>query len=81
MGGGAQKETLLIVLPLPEDTSITDKIREKFPYIDVKYHQLTRRNLSFEPDQGLPKGGSVNDSLSPICFFTVLYMFPSCFIQ
>jgi hypothetical protein len=56
MGGGMPKENLLIVLPLPEDRSITDNIREKFPYIDVKYHQLTRFNFSFEADKGLPKG-------------------------
>jgi hypothetical protein len=59
MGGGPPKENLLIILPSPEDRSITDKIREKFPYIEVNYHQLGRANLSFEADSGLPKGCSV----------------------
>jgi hypothetical protein len=55
-----QKENLLIVLPFPEDRSITDKIRERFPYIDVNYHQLQSSRLSFKQDQGLPKGWSEN---------------------
>lgn len=56
MGGGRPKENLLIILPFPEDKIITDKIRKKFPYIDIKYHRLTQTNLSFAADQGLPKG-------------------------
>jgi hypothetical protein len=56
MGGGMPKENLLIVLPFPEDTSITDKIRHDFPYIHVKYHQLKRPNFSFDADEGFPKG-------------------------
>jgi hypothetical protein len=58
MGGGKPKEVLLIVLPFAEDRSVTDKIREKFPHIEVKYHQLTRLNWSLEADQGLPEGCS-----------------------
>lgn len=50
------KENLLIVLPFPEDRSITDNIREKFPSINVNYHQLTRFSFSFEADEGLPNG-------------------------
>lgn len=50
------QENLLIILPFAEDRPITDKIREKFPEIDVKYHQLTRLNWSLEADQDLPKG-------------------------
>jgi hypothetical protein len=50
------KENLLIILPGPEDKSITDPIREKFPYIAVQYYQLMRPNKSFDVDSGLPKG-------------------------
>jgi hypothetical protein len=58
MGGGKLKEVLLIVLPFAEDRSVTDKIRERFPHIEVKYYQLTRLNWSLEADQGLPEGCS-----------------------
>jgi hypothetical protein len=66
MGGGEPKEVLLIVLPFAEDRSVTDKIREKFPRIEVKYHQLTSLNWSLEADQGLPEGCSVC-SFKSIC--------------
>jgi hypothetical protein len=64
MGGGKLKEVLLIVLPFAEDRSVTDKIRERFPHIEVKYHQLTRLNWSLEADQGLPEGCSFHSLLS-----------------
>ncbi|ERF68981.1 hypothetical protein EPUS_06668 [Endocarpon pusillum Z07020] len=56
MGGGMPRENLLIILPFPEDKAITENIRKRFPYVDVKYHQLTQTNWSFEAEQGLPKG-------------------------
>ena len=54
------KENLLIILNLPEDRSITDKIRERFPYINVSYHQLQRPNVYLATDQGLPEGCYLN---------------------
>ncbi len=68
------KEHLLIILPFPEDTSITNKIREKFPHIDVQYHQLKQTNLSFEADQGLSKGCSLTYQVHQKILHT-----PSCF--
>lgn len=74
MGGGEPNEILLIILPFPEDRSITDKIREKFPNIDVRYHQLSQQKLSFKPEEGLPKGCSFNVPVFPdrCLFFPLL---------
>ena len=40
MGGGPDKEHLLIVLWDPEPKHITDSIRSRWPHIEITYFQL-----------------------------------------
>ncbi|KAF2459701.1 hypothetical protein BDY21DRAFT_281395 [Lineolata rhizophorae] len=43
MGGGpeAKKDKVLFVLPFPEPTDVTDRLKRKFPNIDFEYINLT----------------------------------------
>jgi len=40
MGGGPDKEHLLIALWDPEPVAFTGEIKRRFPYIDITYFQL-----------------------------------------
>ena len=54
MGGGPPKDHLLLALPFPEPKEITDRLRSKFPQIEITYAQVP-----FSPD---PK--DLEDALS-----------------
>jgi hypothetical protein len=58
MGGGPDREHMLIVLWNPEPKDLIAKIKERFPYIDVTYFQLksTRANNVPKAEKGVPKG-------------------------
>jgi hypothetical protein len=58
MGGGPDREHMLIVLRSPEPKDLIAKIKEKFPYIDVTYFQTksTRANNVPAEEKGVPKG-------------------------
>ncbi len=55
MGGGPDKEHMVIVLWEPEPKETIAQIKEKFPYIEVTYFQIKsyRANTVTE---GVPKG-------------------------
>ena len=60
MGGGPDKEHLLIVLWEPEPKHITAEIKRRFPYFDITYIQL---DLSSNPWGGaMTKGVSTGKS-------------------
>lgn len=40
MGGGPDKEHLLIALWDPEPVAFTSEVKRRFPYIDITYVQL-----------------------------------------
>ena len=57
MGGGPDKEHLLIVLWDPEPKQITAEIKRRFPYIDITYLQLALKGRAFENNgQDVPEG-------------------------
>ena len=59
MGGGPDREQMLIVLWAEEMTEIIDKMRERFPYIEIKYWQIKSvRANSVKPDAhgSVPEG-------------------------
>jgi len=58
MGGGPDREHMLIVLRSPEPKDLIAKIKERFPYIDVTYFQIkgTRANNVRAEEKDVPKG-------------------------
>ena len=58
MGGGPDREHMLIVLESPEPKGLIAKIKERFPYIDVTYFQIkgTRANNVRAEEKDVPKG-------------------------
>ena len=40
MGGGPAKEHILCLLPYPEPKEIVQSLRQKFPNIDITYHEV-----------------------------------------
>ena len=58
MGGGPDREHMLIVLWNPEPKELIAKIKQRFPYIDVTYFQIksTRANKVPDAEQGVPIG-------------------------
>ena len=58
MGGGPDREHLLIVLWDPEPTGLIAQIKDKFPYIDVDYVQIKSLQANYVPpgEKGVPKG-------------------------
>lgn len=69
MGGGPPKEYLLIALPYPESKEITDRLRSKFPQIEVVWAQV--------PMSADPK--AIEDALSPDVYkeATIIYTLAS----
>ncbi|OQU93754.1 D-isomer specific 2-hydroxyacid dehydrogenase, NAD binding domain-containing protein [Cladophialophora immunda] len=56
MGGGPDKEHLLIVLWDPEPKDLTAEIKRRFPYFDVTYYQLNAMGREGrEKSQTIPK--------------------------
>ena len=55
MGGGPDKEHMLIVLWEPEPKETIAKIKEKFPYIEVTYFQIKSYRAN-AVKEGVPKG-------------------------
>jgi hypothetical protein len=58
MGGGPDKENLLIILWEPEPTHITAEIKRRFPYFDITYFQLDNSSSPWGGDstKGVPTG-------------------------
>ena len=58
MGGGPDREHMLIVLRSPEPKGLIAKMKGRFPYIDVTYHQIksTRANNVSAEEKGDLKG-------------------------
>jgi hypothetical protein len=56
MGGGPDKEHLLITLWDPEPKHITAEIKRRFPYFDITYVQLSRADSGW--GSGSTKGVS-----------------------
>jgi hypothetical protein len=57
MGGGPDREHMLIVLRSPESKGLTAKIKERFPYIDVTYFQIKSTRANNVPEEkDVPKG-------------------------
>ena len=58
MGGGPDRERMLIVLRSPEPKGLIAKMKERFPYIDVTYFQSksTRANGVPAEEKGDLKG-------------------------
>ena len=52
MGGGPDKELLLITNYGPEPVEQLKRIRERFPYVDITYHQT---NTHFGNGEGEDK--------------------------
>ncbi|KAI7652081.1 hypothetical protein KC318_g15229, partial [Hortaea werneckii] len=50
MGGGPAKEHILCLLPYPEPKEIVQSLRQKFPDIDITYHEV-RFSLDAEQQQ------------------------------
>ncbi|KAI7235862.1 hypothetical protein KC330_g4033 [Hortaea werneckii] len=50
MGGGPAKEHILCLLPYPEPKEIVQSLRQKFPNIDITYHEV-RFSLDAEQQQ------------------------------
>ena len=40
MGGGPAREIIQFALPWPEPKEILDRIRQKFPHIEIRYFDL-----------------------------------------
>lgn len=40
MGGGPAREIIQFALPWPEPTAILDRIRKKYPHIEIRYFDL-----------------------------------------
>ena len=51
MGGGPDREHMLIVLRSPEPKGLTAKIKERFPYIDVTYFQIKSTRANNVPEE------------------------------
>lgn len=64
MGGGPDKEHLLIVLWEPEPKHITAEIKRRFPYFDITYIQL---DLSSNPWGGAMTKGVSTGKCCPYC--------------
>src|SRR4051794_9812514 len=62
MGGGPDREHMLIVLRSPDPKDQIAKIKERFPYIDVTYFQIksTRANNVPAGEMDVPKGHTLN---------------------
>ncbi len=58
MGGGPDKDHLLIVLWEPEPKHITAEIKRRFPYFDITYLQLDLSSNPWGGDmtKGVPTG-------------------------
>ena len=41
MGGGPAKDNLLCIIPMPEPKDLINHLRQKFPQIEITYHQVT----------------------------------------
>lgn len=48
MGGGPDKEHLLIVLWEPEPKHIIDELKRRFPYIDITYIRVAPPGKTFK---------------------------------
>ena len=62
MGGGPDKEHLVIILWDPEPKHITEEIKRLFPYFDITYYQLGSTSNPWEGDtaKGVPTGEFVS---------------------
>jgi len=61
MGGGPDKEHLLIAMWFPEPKHIIAEIKRRFPYFDITYFQFDMPKLALA-DRGslVPKGKRVS---------------------
>lgn len=55
MGGGAAKDTLLIVLPYPEPTAIIEHLSNKFPGLEINYVATNSSRNAQELHQQVPQ--------------------------
>jgi hypothetical protein len=69
MGGGPDREHMLIVLRSPEPKGLTAKIKERFPYIDVTYFQIKSTRANNVPAEE-------KDVLKGSCLPTLLAVLP-----
>jgi hypothetical protein len=82
MGGGPDREHMLIVLRSPEPNGLVAKMKERFPYIDVTYFQMksTRANSVPAEGKGDLKGSCLQTLLS--CLFPPTSLsFDNVFVQ
>lgn len=58
MGGGPDKEHLVIILWDPEPKDTIAEIKKRFPYFDITYLQLSRTSNPWggELSKGVPTG-------------------------
>lgn len=54
MGGGPPKEHLLLAFPFPEPKEIVDRLRSKFPQIEVTFAQVPFSSIPKEIEDALP---------------------------
>jgi hypothetical protein len=77
MGGGPDKEHLLIVLWEPEPKHITAEIKRRFPYIEITYLQLDLSSNPWGGDmtKGVPTGQYLLPHVcgSPRCYSRLDY--------
>ena len=66
MGGGAEPEHMLVILPFEEPTAIFDRIRKNHPHIKITFKRLNFTETPWKETQEIPKGlpRSLNLSIS-----------------
>jgi hypothetical protein len=84
MGGGPDREHMLIVLRSPEPNGLITKMKERFPYIDVTYFQMksTRANSVSAEEKGDLKGSYLLTLLIVFAhFLQQAFSFDTVFVQ
>ena len=66
MGGGPDKEHLLIVLWDPEPKHITAELKRRFPYFDITYVQLSMQSKPFADNSDQVSKGEFPAGPNPV---------------
>lgn len=56
MGGGPAKERMLITLPMKEPTELVERLRSKFPHIDITFKNVSYTKDKAQHESEIPSG-------------------------